>query len=178
MSDEITTEEFSDVSLEKAAGDQVQGAADQHPFGPFREGICKRGFDAAAGGGWNARRAGNVGDGLQRVGHRGAGHGNRMQFFGQPGEGTQKAGRIFRLKHRDDHVESFGRERPVMRRQRLARAADHQRCGKRPGLRGDVADFTDRHARFLHHFAAHRFLHRLARLHEPREEGVHFFWPE
>ena len=49
--------------------------------------------------------------------------------------------------------------------------ADHQRRGKRPGLRGDVAAVRDADIGFLGDLAAHRILEALARLDEAGDGG-------
>src|SRR5580658_3657503 len=51
--------------------------------------------------------------------------------------------------------------------------ADHQRHRQRPRLRGEIFDVAADDADFLEHFAAHRFLDRLARLDEAGKTRPH-----
>src|SRR3984957_18323726 len=57
--------------------------------------------------------------------------------------------------------------------ERLGVAADHQRHGKRPGLRRKVDDAPARDTRLFMHLAPHGFLDVLARLDEPGETRPH-----
>src|SRR5580658_5035599 len=57
--------------------------------------------------------------------------------------------------------------------ERLGVAADHQRHGKRPGLRREVDDAPAHDARLFLHLAPHGYLDVLARLDEPGEARPH-----
>jgi hypothetical protein len=54
---------------------------------------------------------------------------------------------------------------------------EHQGTRERPRLRGQIAAAQDAHAGFLHHFAGHRLLGHLARLHEPGDHRIAAFGP-
>ena len=60
---------------------------------------------------------------------------------------------------------------------RLSETAQHERCGKRPGLAGEIADLAHPYPGLLEDFPPHRRFQRLARLHEAREQRVHPLGP-